>query len=1520
MKFSIEYGLLKNVSLKNGETECVIPDSVEYIRAYAFCDCAALSSIVIPDSVESIDEGAFIGCAALSTISVSTSNEHYSDIDGVLFNKSGTALIKYPAGKIEDYTVRFDEAGAKLVGKADYIIPDNVTRIGGGAFCDCKLLTSIIIPDGVTSIGKDAFSGCASLTSVIIPDSVTSIGKDAFRHCSSLESVTTDLINMDQYEFIGCSALENITILRGVTSIGPDEMAILSAASPKSITIPDSVTRIDNRAFLGLASLERINIPGSVTSIGRRAFENCTSLTSITIPDSVTSIGKDAFKGCGNLTIYGNLRPLREEEEPATQSEPQTGAIADIKKLWVVKNIDDDTCGITRYKGDEKSVAIPAMVGKRRVVSLGDPKKNIYASNPQGFNACERIVVPEGVITLESYAFYRCELLKEIILPQSLKKIGASAFSSCYTLESIVIPDGVTRLEQRAFQYCRQLYSVALPNRIRSVGECMFDGCHSLESIILPDSVKVIGGYAFNGCSSLEAANIPDGVMTIGDSAFSGCSSLRSLTIPDRVTGIGKGAFAQCGSLTVQVAAGSYAEQYIKKRKIKIAKPAPVGSEEKQPAGHDIVDEMPARSREQTEDINDSGAYAEAAPVFIDAMGAKRRDIPLRDLDLSFRPHRILTEAGYDFASKLLTVKANQLLALSGMGKGSVDEILEKVKNLRFERLDWSGSGRGGDGGAVQTEESPVFIDAAGTPRRDIPLSGLELSYRANRLLHETGFDFASKLIGVTEERLLAIPKMGRGSVDEILSKLAALEFEEVQPTQEDTPAQKDCAAFVSAYIDRGCFLPGDRGELFQAFLPSFDAAFTGGTAVSIDIKALFDQPILRGCAARKIISVLQERLFGIEFRELLSIFTEHFPVEDAIRAVLSKLSQEGQIRTGRMLEIKRPTLWEYVDSISDDKHRAMLTLRLQGKTLEEIGEIYGLTRERVRQMIKKSIQEKRMTIEEDRFLGIYERYTFSKKAFSLAFDADEAVYMYAALVCDKKGVLPIEQFADDERYPAELRKGIKHVMDKAVDDKYFTIGGTRVLKQRAELADYVVRTYFQDEATFDVFVEAYNTLLQDLSLGDDSRFVLNERSYQNRFADGQNVLSKPGRKFRYYDMNGRDFTELLSGLNLAQYTDVEYSSRKFFLAYPELMHEYDLRDEYELHNLLKKLYAGDENGSINFSRMPTMAFGNIDRDNQVLDLLMRLAPINVNEFCAAYEAEYGALARTVAANFVSCIDIYRDGDMYDISAEALPPAQMQRMRELLQGDYYDVQHIRRIYCHEFPGADPGMINSYTIKSMGFKIYSSYVVRDSYGSAIEYFRHILTAEDVVDARAFPASLTALGSYTSELYSLRGRYEIIEFEPLRYINIRRLEGSGITISDIKGYCDAVAKFVRPKTYFTIHSLRRQGFSHPLDDLGFADWFYASILTENRQKYSYLRAGGTKVFCPGTKQVTVEALFEYIVGQHGSVDIYEFAELLQNEYSVNFERYKITEIIAGSPMYYDRIMERVYIDYDTYFEEV
>ncbi len=82
-------------------TSITIPDSVTSIGVGAFLDCTSLTSVTIPDSVTSIGWNAFNYCKSLTGINVEANNANYSSINGVLFDKNATTLIKYPEGKEE---------------------------------------------------------------------------------------------------------------------------------------------------------------------------------------------------------------------------------------------------------------------------------------------------------------------------------------------------------------------------------------------------------------------------------------------------------------------------------------------------------------------------------------------------------------------------------------------------------------------------------------------------------------------------------------------------------------------------------------------------------------------------------------------------------------------------------------------------------------------------------------------------------------------------------------------------------------------------------------------------------------------------------------------------------------------------------------------------------------------------------------------------------------------------------------------------------------------------------------------------------------------------------------------------------------------------------------------------------------------------------------------------------------------------------------------------------------------------
>ena len=144
-------------------TAITLGTNVTSIGSLAFYACQSLTAITIPFSVTSIGEYAFNECEQMTAITVDAANSIYSSLDGVLFNKDQTTLIRCPQAK----------AGI-------YVVPDTVTSIADDAFFYCVDLTRITVPALVTSIDNVAFRGCSSLKAMYFLGNAPSVAVNEF--------------------------------------------------------------------------------------------------------------------------------------------------------------------------------------------------------------------------------------------------------------------------------------------------------------------------------------------------------------------------------------------------------------------------------------------------------------------------------------------------------------------------------------------------------------------------------------------------------------------------------------------------------------------------------------------------------------------------------------------------------------------------------------------------------------------------------------------------------------------------------------------------------------------------------------------------------------------------------------------------------------------------------------------------------------------------------------------------------------------------------------------------------------------------------------------------------------------------------------------------------------------------------------------------------------------------------------------------------------------------------------------
>ncbi len=849
--------------------------------------------------------------------------------------------------------------------------------------------------------------------------------------------------------------------------------------------------------------------------------------------------------------------------------------------------------------------------------------------------------------------------------------------------------------------------------------------------------------------------------------------------------------------------------------------------------------------------------------------------------------------------------------ALENMGIRTLGVLLDCPEEL------WKNADLGKKG----TTELTVLIDrmhkgtlcsritAPGIPADlpDIPLEELRLGKRPIKSLSSVGITSLADLSGQTPSSLseAGIPD---NYLQDLLDKLNQyLEVHPIEPFPTFLQAEQLCRTVseVAEYT-------GISRRAVALGIATLDLPLPDGVEEAY-VDKIYSISNIRTASEATLLSQLGQAGAGISKSALLNRMPTGTSM-DTLSELLEELEDQDKIRVSdSLVELAPPSALEYAQSLSNLRRREILLDRLRGVTLEESGNRYGVTRERARQITRAALAG-RPRIREDKYLDMYAKYEFTPEQFMLAFNEPIESYRYLELLRERgKPREKLSHMIDDESIPLKFRRKVEAVLYK----DYIVVGGVRLNRTKAALARYTVVHYCTELTTMEQFIQRYQRVLAQCGLENDPAFHIESRTYENKLNACNYTLWNQWRSFRCYILADYDFTQLLDTLSLETQEDMEVSSMKYFRAYPELMKLYDIRDEYELHNLLKKVW--DRGDRVRFKKMPTIEIGHPDRDGQVKSLLMQYAPISNMDLAAKYEELYGAKSFTAMINYFQCIECYLANGMYRVDLPGLPQDRKEHMQQVLTEDFYRLSELKVIYLQEYPGSDPNDLNSYALKELGFRIYTDYVLSKRFPTAASYFRMKLLGDGAgySDMRDASRRYSNIVAYSSELYSLKEERELFEYEPSMYVSKWRLEEHGITTDDLDDYCKSVYQFVQSRklTFFTVTSIRCLGFHHPLEDRNFHEWFFSSLLAEDRKHFSNQRMGRTRVFHIGDHGVRVEDFFRTVLGDCGKMELQTFQDLLSDNYGFTMPPEKITPVIRNSDLYYDQVDRVIYTDIES-----
>ena len=337
------------------------------IRTEAFANCTSLTTLNLTSNVYAFSASAVNGCSNLKTITVSTLNKHLCDVNGIVYSKDKTELVRCPPGH---NTTIFNHSS----------FPSTLKEIGFEAFATCKKIQMVHIPYGVKSI-RMCFQECTGLTTLQIPSSATDFGYGTF------------------------GFIPNLTYLYCNLSTPPSGMPYGPYGSAPRLTlyVPDEA----------IEAYKNARYWSTWKYIKGGAFDVTTNDAMQTLRYTIHSNKAETING----NSYAGRAMLVYAPDPTVYSQtyavPDHVTLANGKK-YAVTAINSNVCS-----GGMRTSA---------TLTLGANVDSIFSNAFQGKTMLTGLKLNSKLTYIGVNAFYDCRIANDLALPYGFKKLSSGAF------------------------------------------------------------------------------------------------------------------------------------------------------------------------------------------------------------------------------------------------------------------------------------------------------------------------------------------------------------------------------------------------------------------------------------------------------------------------------------------------------------------------------------------------------------------------------------------------------------------------------------------------------------------------------------------------------------------------------------------------------------------------------------------------------------------------------------------------------------------------------------------------------------------------------------------------------------------------------------------------------------------------------------------------------------------------------------------------------------------------------------
>lgn len=649
-----------------------------------------------------------------------------------------------------------------------------------------------------------------------------------------------------------------------------------------------------------------------------------------------------------------------------------------------------------------------------------------------------------------------------------------------------------------------------------------------------------------------------------------------------------------------------------------------------------------------------------------------------------------------------------------------------------------------------------------------------------------------------------------------------------------------------------------------------------------------------------------EEPITLFKLKQILSKTTNY--IIDNFADDYTKLQIENKIKIGVYgIEYNFLNFEDYINNNFDERVASIIKERYNGNTLEAIAQRYGLTRERVRQICKKiKLDEIEDNLVEDKYKNVFEKYNWTKQAFIEIFNEKEFTYNY---LNERyiKGNEDLTNILTDSDFDDSQKERLKAINKLIITTEGDLISNTNDFIRR------VLVKYANNEIDIDDLTDIYNDEIEkypELQLNN-----LNSRNLEARLSRSDYAFFGANHKVRYYDFNSLSDESIDQLKELIILNDGFYSTEYLFRNNRQLMNELDIRNENELHNILK-LKIDDNDNNVYFLRMPNFLVEYRDKDEFIVDKIREYSPILINDFIDVLYEEYGHKKTTMLSYLTTNFTSYIKDGYFDIDTMSLSEEEISVLRNKLTKDIYSLDEVREIL--ESNGYEDAkmVLTNRNFNKLGYKLRGSYVIKSEYGRIYGYFDNKIENESVIK---LDESIIKIGAIYNAINYYCKQLKIFKLSNNIFITDKKLLQLGITKQDLEQFIGKIREKFYDKDYFSVNNVTNEIDCSIFENIGLSESFIDDLIS-NLDDIKTLRINNNRLYSFSKYSLSITEFMYDMVNKYSSISLEDLEKEIAINYQISVPFDKLRGYLYSTDIFYSDILEKIYSDKNNYYEEV